>query len=348
MTVALLFKEMKIKNFIANIKQKATSGRGRSVLTFMIFLIISTIFWFMMTLNETIQRDYRLEVNIVNVPENTTFLTEPMQYIEVSVRDKGRALIKYDWGKPPKVNIKYEDFIKRGDNRVVISQEMLGNNIRNSFGSGCEILSIRPDSINLIITTRPGERLPIFFDINASTAPQYVSYGRFSTSVDSVTVYSLNGVPESMANIRTEPVSLRNLTDSTTLTVHLVSPMGMRVIPSEVTVTIPVEPLVAKTKVIPVKAVNVPRNMVLHTFPATVELSYLVPMSLFKNDDASPVAIVDYNKIDHSSTTATVTLGNLPDYYHNCATTPTEVEYLVERSTGDSAPHSQTDTSANE
>lgn len=332
---------MNIKNLLATIKQKATSGRGRALLTFMIFLIISTIFWFMMTLNETVQRDYRLDVEIVNVPENTTFITPPIPFIEVSVRDKGRALIKYDWGTPPKVNIKYEDFISRGDNRIVISQEMLSNNIRNSFGSGCEVLSIRPDSINLVTTSRPGERLPIFFDINASTAPQFVSYGRLSTNIDSVTVYSLNGVPESMSNIRTEPVSLRNLTDSTTVTVHLVSPMGMRVIPAEVTVTIPVEPLVAKTKVIPVKAVNVPRGMVLHTFPATVELSYLVPMSLFKSDEASPVAIVDYNKIDHSSTTAAVIPGNLPDYYHNCSTTPTEVEYLVERSTGNGQPAAQ-------
>lgn len=104
---------MNIKALLSKIKQKATSGRGRSIFTFLIFLLISTIFWFMMTLNETIQRDYRLPIEIAEIPAGTTFITSPPQYIDVSVKDKGRALIKYDWGNPPKVRIRYRDFIKK-------------------------------------------------------------------------------------------------------------------------------------------------------------------------------------------------------------------------------------------
>lgn len=321
---------MNIKALLSKIKQKATSGRGRSIFTFLIFLLISTIFWFMMTLNETIQRDYRLPIEIAEIPAGTTFITSPPQYIDVSVKDKGRALIKYDWGNPPKVRIKYRDFIKKGDNRIVINQEMLNNNIRDSFGSGCEILSIRPDSINLITTTRPGDRLPIFFDISTATEPQYIAYGAIECKYDSVTVYSLNGIPSSMLNVSTEHMSLRNLTDTTTVEIPLQSPSGTRVEPSTVSVTIPVEPLVAKKRILPIQIINAPKNASVHIFPANIELSYLVPMSMFKNDAATPVAVIDYRAIDFNSTSAKVNITQIPDYYHNIDCSPAEVEYLIE------------------
>lgn len=321
---------MNIKALLSKIKQKATSGRGRSIFTFLIFLLISTIFWFMMTLNETIQRDYRLPIEIAEIPAGTTFITSPPQYIDVSVKDKGRALIKYDWGNPPKVRIRYRDFIKKGDSRIVINQEMLNNNIRNSFGSGCEILSIRPDSINLITTTRPGDRLPIFFDISTATEPQYIAYGAIECKYDSVTVYSLNGIPSSMLNVSTEHISLRNLTDTTTVEIPLQSPPGTRVEPSTVSVTIPVEPLVAKKRILPIQIIDAPKNASVHIFPANIELSYLVPMSMFKNDSATPVAVIDYRAIDFNSTSAKVNITQIPDYYHNIDCSPAEVEYLIE------------------
>lgn len=325
---------MDIKALLSSVRQKATSGRGRSIFTFLIFLLISTIFWFLMTLNETIQRDYRLPVEISDIPAGTTFITRPPQYIDVSVKDKGRALIKYDWGNPPKVRIKYQDFISKGDNRIVINQEMLSNNIRNSFGSGCEILSIRPDSINLLTTTRPGDRLPIFFDITASTEPQFIAYGEMECKFDSVTVYSLNGIPTSMLNVQTEHVSLRNLTDTTTIEVALISPPGTRVEPSRISVTIPVEPLVAKKRILPIQVINQPKSISVHTFPANIELSYLVPMSMFKNDGATPVAIVNFREIDTNATSAHVNLTQIPDYYHNTDCNPAEVEYLIEQNAG--------------
>lgn len=328
---------MDIKAFLSKVKQKATSGRGRSIFTFLIFLLISTIFWFMMTLNETIQRDYRLQVEIGEIPAGTTFITRAPQYIDVSVKDKGRALIKYDWGNPPKVRIRYSDFIKKGDNRIVINQEMLSNNIRNSFGSGCEILSIRPDSINLITTTRPGDRLPIFFDISTATEPQYIAYGGIQCKYDSVTVYSLNGIPSSMLNISTEHISLRNLTDTTTVEIPLQCPPGTRVEPSTVSVTIPVEPLVAKKRILPIQVVNVPKNVSIHIFPANIELGYLVPMSMFKNDAAVPATVIDFRTINPGSTTAEVSITQVPDYYHNIDSNPSEVEYLIEQSSNSNA-----------
>ena len=133
-----------------------------------------------------------------------------------------------------------------------------------------------------------------------------------------------------MLNVSTEHISLRNLTDTTTVEIPLQSPPGTRVEPSTVSVTIPVEPLVAKKRILPIQIINAPKNASVHIFPANIELSYLVPMSMFKNDAATPVAVIDYRAIDFNSTSAKVNITQIPDYYHNIDCSPAEVEYLIE------------------
>ena len=52
---------------------------------------------------------------------------------------------------------------------------------------------------------------------------------------------------------------------------------------------------------------------------------------MFKNDTASPTAVIDYRSIDINSTTVGVKLTQIPDYYYNTVVTPTEVEYIIEK-----------------
>ena len=105
----------------------------------------------------------------------------------------------------------------------------------------------------------------------------------------------------------------------------------MRIIPDEVTVTIPVEPLVAKRRTIQIKPRGVPSESSLLTFPAAIELSYLLPMSLYSTDNYNPVAIVNYSEINPDSKTVPVKILNVPDYYRSVVTTPSEVEYVIDR-----------------
>lgn len=316
---------------LKQLRQAAKTSRGKEIITFLIFLAVSTVFWFMMTLNETVQRDYRMTVEITDIPSGTSLITVPPTHLNVSVKDKGRALIKYDWGGEPKLTLRYNDFNLSADNRLVISKEQLSNNVRAAFGSGCEVIAVRPDSISLAVTERPGDKLPLIVDINARASSQYIIYGIYKCDFDSVTVYSQHGLPSNVLMLHTEPLSLRNLTDSTTVELAVKAPAGTRVVPSKVKVTIPVEPLVAKKRIVKIETRNVPRHTSLLVFPSTVEIDYLLPMSLYNTDNAIPKAFVDYNAIDANSSNLPVNIGYTPDYYRDAQISPSTVEFMMER-----------------
>ena len=86
----------------------------------------------------------------------------------------------------------------------------------------------------------------------------------------------------------------KDLSKSTVVTVPIIAPANVKLIPSEIEVRINVEPLVRKETYIRVDVDNLPAGEGLLLFPNSVPVSFYVPMSRF-NDDSFPIRVyVDY------------------------------------------------------
>lgn len=312
------------------IKQNYATARGRNIATFAIFLLIAAVFWFLTALNDEVQRSYEIPIVLENVPEGITLLNNAPLKANVVVKNRGRSLIQFDWGKKPTININFDDFNHSSQSRVVISEQRLGSMVRNIFGNETDLISLRPDSINLYYTSRPGERLPIHVNIDAQTDPQYIIYGNMQYSADSATVYSVHGLSSKILTLNTHKISLRNLSDSTTIDVPLEIPAGTRVEPSVIKVTIPVQPLVMKKRMLSIKTLNVPAGRRMITFPSSVEISYLIPQNFYKEPTSNISATVNFRDIEAGSEQIPVSIKNIPDFYRGLAAKPDKVEFLIE------------------
>lgn len=118
---------------IAEIKEKIVntlnSRNGRNTLTFIVFLLIATLFWFLMSLNDDVQRDYDLPVSIDGLPADMTLLTNegavPVS-VNVSVRDKGANQLSRKF-KSNILKIDYRDFTDKENNRLTLTESQLNN-----------------------------------------------------------------------------------------------------------------------------------------------------------------------------------------------------------------------------
>lgn len=82
---------------------------NKEFLIFLFFLALSGVFWLMMTLNETYEKEMRIPVHIVNVPQNVVLTSDSVDTVKVSLSDKGFVLLGYMYGdglRPLKVNFK--------------------------------------------------------------------------------------------------------------------------------------------------------------------------------------------------------------------------------------------------
>ena len=98
----------------------------------------------------------------------------------------------------------------------------------------------------------------------------------------------------------TKHIVRHNLKESETVKVALLKKENVRIEPDSVVVTIPVEPLVSKEQEVAITVANCPEGEHLVAFPATVKISYLVPLSVYnKNTSQSPVVFVDYRDVQN-------------------------------------------------
>lgn len=323
---------MKFKRIYTKVNEGLRTSQGRNILTFFVFLAISTVFWLLLALNDDVQKDFSLPVELENFPEDVTLISGYSPMLNVTIKDKGAVLMKYSWGGKPSIKLKYEDFGQRADSVLFLNPSKLNSAVRSLFGNTPGILAIRPDSLQLCYTTNPGVKVAIAVDANIRTLPQYAYSGHPLCSTDSVTIYSNSPARYNIRSIPTKPIVLADLTDTTSVDVALRIPKGFRAIPSEVKVTFPVEPLVAKQQMVPIEVINVPYGEKVVTFPAMTEVSYLIPKSMYKGENAHLRVRVDYNDIRRGETSVPLSLMKLPTYVRNASLNPSTVEFVIERS----------------
>lgn len=312
------------------VKEGLRTVKGRNALTFLIFLAISAVFWVLMALNDEVQHDYRLKLKLAGFPENMTIISGANPTVSVSVKDKGSALMKFTWNTQPELTVNYDEFSKAGDHNLLMTQAQLNSAVRNIFGSLATIIAVRPDSLSLHYTTNPGVPVKVRIDADVRPAPSAVAFGRVTLSTDTVMLYSNSKERSRIKTLTTQPIILTGLTDTAHVSAALIVPPGMRAVPSQIKVTIPIEPLVTKTRKVEIAQRNVPAGKRLVTFPSMAEVDYLLPKSLY-NSDASPVkAVVDFSAYRPGEKKLPVTVLPLPNYYRFVSVRPSEVEFVIE------------------
>lgn len=306
------------------------SSRSKDFFIFAFFVLVSYLFWLLLTLDDDMQRELSVRLEITGVPENVTFISDVPQAVQVNLRDKGSMLINYKLGPSPQLKIPYKDFTyDEFKDRVFISEHSLQNKLRALFGSTAQIVSAKPDSLSFIVTTKPPTLAHVVPRISVTPAPQCVISGPITVTPDTVKVFSSRHIPLKITEVKTLKVTRSNVSDTLHLEVLLHPESGIRMVPDRVAVMVPVEPLIAKSRDVNISLIHAsgPNSVVL--FPSHVNVSYLVPMSLYNSENSNITVTADFLK--RSSSRIPLTLTNVPPYCQGAEISTDSVEYLIEQ-----------------
>lgn len=318
-----------IKNIGSSAYDLFRSRRGKDIYMFAIFLAISVCLWFVMSLNEEEQCDMRLPVRVTHIPDSITLISRGPEALSVSFAARGTQLLKLRFGHSPSIDIDFRAY--RSKNRLLLSGADLKGLVRSATG-GSIVSAVYPDSINIPYTSHPGVKLPVHLDAVVEPGPQAALTGRPHISVDSVRVYTPSGntIPSSLHYISTEPLRLMDVRTSFTKKVALMAPPGTRVVPDSVAVSYDVEPLIIKTRKVVIEPVNVPADVKLITFPAQIDVHYMVPMSLYATTNPRFRVLADYRHLSGNTSKMPLRLVDVPDELENVHLSADSAEFFLE------------------
>lgn len=261
-----------------------STDRSKNIGLYLLFIAIAAVFWLMITLDREAQFQYEMEVEIVNVPEDVTFIADPPERIRLSLRARGSALLRYSLGSLPRLVVNFDDYDDFYADKLYVSSNDLRRLVETTVSNRITIMSILPDTISGRFTRSKPKRVPVRLDLEATANYQSCVGETISVFPDSVDVFGTAADLARVQHVVTKPTKLTNLSDTLNTQISLSSIPGIKMVPNKVNVVIPVEPLILKKVKSPVITKGVPYGINLITFPSEVWISYLVPQSQYKEN----------------------------------------------------------------
>ena len=313
-----------IKNFLF-------SNLNKQFLIFIFFLLLSAIFWLIITLNETFEKELKIPVTITNIPKNVVLTSTPTDTLRVVVRDKGWMIFAYMYGdsRPmPKMNFKSYD---HGNGSGVASATDLKRMLEQALESSSKIISIKPEKLDFYYNNGERKRVPVSWA--GRVIPEQLYFiSNVTYSHDSVEVYASKEKLDSIHVVYSEPLNYVGFRDSLTVTCKLSHASDVKVVPERIGISFHTDVLTEESIAVPIRCINLPEGKVLRTFPAKVNVNFVCGISqirTLKTEDFSVVA--DYREIvQESSDKCTLYLQNVPEGISRATLSTREVDYLIE------------------
>lgn len=295
---------------------------------FLIFLFIAALFWLVMALNDNVTRTIDVRLNVTYVPDSVTFINDPPASFHVTVRDKGTTLMRAGGMNRAAVSFNFRDYAEGG--RFRVSSADISGALKATFGNSAVISACSLDSLNLAYTSDKGKRVPVVVSFDVSASPGFIISYTPVPEPASVLVYADRETLDTISRVYTRRLVHRNLEEPYEAKIGFRPISGVKIVPSEISVRIPVEPLVKKESMVTVKAVGVPDDKGLLFFPTKIPVVYYVPMGLFNSEEVPFEVIVKYSDIFSSGgDRVAVKLGPVPDYIENVQLKADSVEYSL-------------------
>ena len=320
-----------MREAVQNIKGFMFSNMNKQVFIFLFFLLLSAVFWLILTLNETYEKELKVPVHIVNVPKNVVLTSSADDTLRITVRDKGWVILAYMYGEQrPKININFKAYA-RGNGGGIISASDLKRISDQLKESTTRIVSIKPEKLEFFYNNGERKRVPIRWAGRVIPEQLYfISYVTYSP--DSVDIYASAEKLDSIQVINTEPLNHVGFRDTLSVNCRLVHPSDVKVVPERITVNFHTDVLTEEGINVPVRCINLPAGKVLRTFPAKVRVNFVAGVGQIKSLRAEDFDVVaDYLEIEQKpSEKCNIYLRNVPEGINRATLSARQVDYLIE------------------
>ena len=318
-----------IGNILKAVRNFLFSGLNKEFLIFLFFLALSGAFWLLMTLNETMEREFKIPMRLSGVPRNAVITGELPDTVRVTVRDKGFTLVTYDF-RP--LVFRFSNYADEDEGKGVIPLTDVQKQVLSQMYGSSKLLQVKPGAFDFYFTYGTSKKVPVVFRGKITTNKSYyLAHTEFYPSM--VTVYANKQQLDKLQTVEIEPFNYRNLQDTIRQAVKIRKIRGVKIVPSTVRLSVYPDVLTEEAIEVPITAINMPPGMVLRTFPSKVTVRFTIGASLFRTIKPNLFkVVVDYEELAaNPSDKCTLQLRSVPRSVSKASLEIDRVDYLLEQ-----------------
>jgi hypothetical protein len=313
----------KIRDFFSRLNWK-------NIFLFVLFLILSFIFWLMLFFQRDIEATYKIPLKYTHIPDDEVFDVALPDDIEIRVADKGSEIFRYTFTLKDSIEI---DIARYKEERIKNLQgSELMQLIREKLSQSTNLKAYYPVNISLATSKLQKKELKVVFDGVITTSRSNLVADSVTFLPATVTAYGSQNQLSEIQSAVTEYTLINNLKATSQLRVKLMPVNGVKFVPGEVDIYIPVMEYTERTFEVPVTARNVPSNIDVKFFPSQVEVSFSVTLDEYRKiapeDFEVELDYLEFYKNAHGR--VDLKLSKVPSTVRNVKLSPSSVEFLFE------------------
>jgi hypothetical protein len=138
------------------LSKKEVSLLNKNVVIFAFFLFLAFIFWYLNSMGKEIKSEFKYNVNFINSPKGRIISGDFQSKLTLELKGQGYSLLKRKISRyrtPLVVDLSKVIFKRISDPKSIryyILSAGLIPNLKKQMGNGCEIISVKPDTIFLM------------------------------------------------------------------------------------------------------------------------------------------------------------------------------------------------------
>ncbi|MBR3530723.1 MAG: hypothetical protein IKN83_05085 [Bacteroidaceae bacterium] len=304
---------------------------NREFMVFIVFLLVSIVFWFVQTFKESTTAKINYKLEITDIPSNIILTSDVPKRVEVTVSGRGFSIIDYLTKSDSRVvEVDYSQF-EKSDGMLVLNNNSWKKIVTSTLGNSLTCTSISPSMLEIYYSTGEHKYVPVVFGGKAKVDGQHVLCG-IELEPQHVDIYAPDNQFDTISAIYTEDVRYTGLKDTTVVRLALVPPKGVKCRPDSITAKLCVDLYTTKTIKVPIFCENIPEDKVIRTFPLTTNVTFRVSSSLYNHITASDFSIVvDYNNIQPNDKKCDLIVRTVPMGISDVTLSPQQVDYIIEQ-----------------
>ena len=204
------------------IKQKVERTNKHSAFTFLIFLVISTAAWFLVKLSEEYVTQTTFRVLMEGSPADK-WVSSDEQSVKMSLNIDGFHTLRYKMIRDRVVTIPLNEVSYRleNGNTYSFSSQYVAEKVGEKLNINASDITMNDAKIYFTMDALKSKVVPVVLRSDVTTARQYEIYGIPMLDPSSVTIYGPQEVIDTIKTVKTELLTMNNVSQNFNATLSL-------------------------------------------------------------------------------------------------------------------------------
>jgi hypothetical protein len=307
------------------------SFRSIKINMFFFFLLLAIIFWALTKFSKENSAKIEASLQYTNLPENYLLGEDNPTSITFDITSNGFDLLVYKMKKPT-VIIDVSKYYNNTDKKASVPNVSLEDEIGEQIKYSGDVRNLSKPSLTIDLQSIQSKKIPVVIQAKIDYKQGFKKVDSLIAEPDSINIFGPMKLLDSISAIATKELRLQNVDSNISSKIALES-LPFTEINSKienVTIKQTVKEFAQKKLVLPIKLLNVPKDITLKIIPERVTVTFIIPIEKFGAVSVQDFEIVcDYRERNTEENFLTPTLVDFPKAAKSIEILPKKIDFLI-------------------